>query len=113
VYGRDVGIDISVESTFLDSSPLSYPSAITASETLLDLFRQNATRGAADVGVLFTDRTFDDGVIGIAYLGVVCRFPAASYGAIRRFQDALDPIILAHELGQPLESPFFILGSLC
>lgn len=104
VYGRDVGIDISVESTFLDSSPLSYPSAITASETLLDLFRQNATRGAADVGVLFTDRTFDDGVIGIAYLGVVCRFPAASYGAIRRFQDALDPIILAHELGHNLSA---------
>ncbi len=104
MYGPDLGMSIFLESSFIDPSPVSYPSSITASETLLDLFRQSGGRGTANAGVLFTDRIFDDGVIGIAYLGVACRYPSSSYATIRRFQDALDPIILAHELGHNLSA---------
>lgn len=53
---------------------------------------------------MFTGRDFDSGVIGIAYLGTVCIDPFLSYAAIQHFQDALDPVILAHEIGHTLSA---------
>jgi hypothetical protein len=104
IYNRDLGMEISVASQKVDTDPSSYPESITASETLLNLFRSSGEKGLANVGVLFTGRSFDEGVIGIAYLGVACVAPSYSYGAIQRFQDALDPVVLAHELGHTLSA---------
>jgi hypothetical protein len=104
IYGNDLAMSLSIDSQFVDNSSLSYPASITNPESFLELFSNQNLKGSANAGVLFTDRTFDDSVIGIAYLGVICRIPSASYAAIRRFQDALDPIILAHEIGHTLSA---------
>lgn len=104
IYRTDLGMEISVDSQKVDTNPSSYPEALTASEELLDLFRSSGERGTANVGVLFTGRNFDQGVIGIAYLGPVCIAPPFAYATVQRFQDALDPIVLAHELGHTLSA---------
>ncbi len=104
IYGNDLAMSLSIDSQLVDNSPLSYPASITNPESFLELFSNQDIKGSSNAGVLFTDRTFDDSVIGIAYLGVICRIPSASYAAIRRFQDALDPIILAHEIGHTLSA---------
>jgi hypothetical protein len=104
IYNTDLGMEISVSSQKVDTDPSSYPESITASETILDMFRSSGEKGSANVGFLFTGRNFNEGVIGIAYLGVACVAPSYSYGAIQRFQDALDPIVLAHELGHTLSA---------
>ncbi len=104
IYNTDLGMEISVASQKVDTNPSSYPESITASETILDMFRSSGERGSANVGFLFTGRKFNEGVLGIAYLGGACVAPSYSYGTIERFQDALDPIVLAHELGHTLSA---------
>jgi hypothetical protein len=104
IYNADLGMEISVASQKVDTDPSSYPESITASETILDMFRSSSERGSANVGFLFTGRKFNEGVLGVAYLGVACVAPSYSYGTIERFQDALDPIVLAHELGHTLSA---------
>jgi hypothetical protein len=104
IYNTDLGMEISVASQKVDTNPSSYPESITASETILNLFRSSGEKGSANVGFLFTGRNFNEGVIGIAYIGVACLAPSFSYGAIQRFQDALDPVVLAHELGHTLSA---------
>lgn len=104
IYGRDLGMRISIADQKIDTSPFSYPSSITASEEFLSrVSAQESLRGANET-VMFTARDFDSGVIGIAYLGTVCIDPSASYASIQRFQDALDPVILAHEIGHTLSA---------
>jgi hypothetical protein len=104
IYNTDLGMEISVASQKVDTNPSSYPESITSSETILNLFRSSSEKGSANVGFLFTGRSFNEGVLGIAYLGVACLAPSFSYGAIQRFQDALDPVVLAHELGHTLSA---------
>lgn len=104
IYNTDLGMEVSIASQKVDTDPSSYPETITSSETILNLFRSSGEIGSANVAVLFTARKFDEGVIGIAYLGAACVAPSYSYAAIERFQDALDPIVLAHELGHTLSA---------
>lgn len=104
IYGLDLGMSVSIASQETESSPSSYPSTVTSAEQLLSLFSSRQSLGVADEAVMFTGRSFDDGVIGIAWLGFVCIDQTRSHSAIRHFQDALDPIILAHEIGHTLSA---------
>jgi hypothetical protein len=56
-------------------------------------------RSDVDLSHLFTGKDFDGGVVGIAYIGVVCSAPALSYGVTQSYLDVAMPGIFAHEIG--------------
>ncbi len=101
IYKRDFGIqfDIVQQNVFQSSSPYTG----TDSSSVLSQFRTytntNRHLGTADLYHLFTGRTFDSYVAGIAYVGVVCASPSYSYGTSENLGRALNIVVAAHELG--------------
>lgn len=58
--------------------------------------------GIADLVLGFFGRDFDGSIIGLAYVGVACSAPEASYGVIQGNLAQFSNLSLAHELGHNL-----------
>ena len=109
IYSRQLGIRFRIvkQHVYTDGSPYgtSDPGA------MLSRFTRNRENGKnlannsgaldeeVDIKHLFTGKDFDGGVIGIAYIGVVCSVPGLSYGITQHYMDIADVGIFAHELG--------------
>ena len=123
IYEDQLGLTFSlVKQVVVTTSGSRYTSSNV--ETLLDSFRSYTESrnhlGSADVYHLFTGKnTFfvEDGsqnssVIGLAYVGVVCAFPEYAYGLTENFNDALNHITVAHEIGHNFSAPHDAAGSI-
>ncbi len=109
IYDRqlDIRFRIVKQHVYTDTSPYT----MTAAGGLLSSFTRNmenptnlglnATTFDQDVDLkhLFTGKDFDGGVIGIAYIGVVCSIPTLSYGITQAFGEGPTAGIFAHEIG--------------
>lgn len=76
----------------------------TVPENSLEEFRNYALSnnhlGTADIYHLFTGRDFDGSTIGVAFVGVVCKFNNQySFGVSQRFDPSADYVVFAHEVG--------------
>jgi hypothetical protein len=109
IYDRqlDMRFRIVKQHVYTDISPYT----MTAPGGLLSSFTRNPDN-PANLGInaatfdddvnlkhLFTGKDFDGGVIGIAYIGVVCSIPTLSYGITQAFGDGPTAGIFAHEVG--------------
>lgn len=100
IYARDLGLRFSLVNQVAYSSASAYPSSITDSEVLLNLFFSKGSElGSADVKHLITGKTLDDNVLGIAALGTVCVAPSAAVGLSTHFNSLFTPVTIAHEIG--------------
>lgn len=108
IYERDLGIKVTLASTFAEPANSTSAFFETNSSALLESFRdelnQNKRLSSADVSFLYTGRDIDSNIIGLAFLDSVCAAPTYSYGLFQRVSDSLDYIILAHELGHTLSA---------
>lgn len=77
------------------------------SEAALNTFATFATANLTgpnrDIQALFSTREFSENVIGIAYIGVVCRFPTFSASITTDF-GPLTHLVFAHETGHNLDA---------
>lgn len=99
IYRDQLGLTLSIKS----QNGGDFSSSTSAS-TLLGAF-QAAGAGTKDIRYLFTGKDLDSTTIGIAYVGVVCVYPTWSYGVVQNYNDALDHVILAHEIGHNFNAP--------
>lgn len=102
IYESQLDLTLSItKQVVVTSSSSRYFS--TNSSSLLSEFRSytnsNGQLGDADVYHLFSGKNFDGSIIGLAYVGVVCAFPTASFGTTQNLSSALNPVITAHEIG--------------
>ena len=115
-YEQQLGITVEVARQY---GPTSYSSTTSASD-LLDNFRarnesnrssvlhngSNSGENLVDLFQLYTGRTMDEKVVGVAFTGVMCRDLAssASHMLVSHKSDTADPVITAHELGHTLNA---------
>lgn len=108
-YERDLGLQLKINQIHRDQSNQYYPlgSDFDSVDDMLDAFTFNLTSGGspyarADVYMLVTGRITQtsDPTLGLTYMSSACNtlrvVPGA--GAMRVINDAIDHIILAHEL---------------
>jgi hypothetical protein len=109
IYDRQLNVRFKIvkQHVYTDTSPYT----MTAPGGLLSAFTrntenpanlgENATTFEQDVDLkhLFTGKDFDGGVIGIAYIGVICSIPSLSYGITQAFGEGPTAGIFAHEVG--------------
>jgi hypothetical protein len=81
------------------SDPYSTTDAVTLLNQFVNYWNGNFRSSKTyDVAHLFTGRTMDSGVAGIAYVGTVCQY--YNYGLSEWFNDeAFDIPVVAHEIG--------------
>jgi hypothetical protein len=113
IYERDLGLVMNIieQNGYTSGSPYSS----TNSGTLLEQFTENpdrrSLRTVSDVQVLFTGIDMAEGVVGIAWTGVMCQFSGQySYAVVQRLSAQLDHLVLAHELGHSLGAPHVASG---
>ncbi len=109
IYSRQLGIRFRIvkQHVYTDGSPYGTDDAgamlsrFTRNRENKDNLGENPATFDRDVDIkhLFTGRDFNGGVIGIAYIGVVCSVPTLSYGVTQHYMDIADAGIFAHELG--------------
>lgn len=109
IYDRQLNLRFRVvkQHVYTDASPYG----MTAPGAMLSAFTRNPQNPTnlglsgesfdqdVDIKHLFTGKDFDGGVIGIAYIGVVCALPSLSYGITQAFGDGPTAAIFAHEVG--------------
>lgn len=113
-YENQFGYTLQVARQF---GPTSYGSS-TNSDTLLDTVQaynltnrfqyfhtgSNTTSNQFDIFQLFTGRTLNNDIIGIAYRDTACRNSQTEYGdsLVQHTTSSLDPVVSAHEFGHTL-----------
>jgi len=70
------------------------------------------TLPGVDANVLFSGRDFEGDVIGLAYVGVLCRFPTVNQAIIQNLATPLSWITFAHEVGHNLNATHTTAGSI-
>jgi hypothetical protein len=109
IYDRQLNLRFRIvkQHVYTDTSPYE----MTAPGAMLSAFTRNPQNPTnlgltgesfdqdVDIKHLFTGKDFDGGVIGIAYIGVVCAIPSLSYGITQAFGDGATAAIFAHEVG--------------
>lgn len=104
LYASSMGIRFRVTNQGVATSGVPSPGEVDAG-ALLEAFRQGLKReqGRADLYHLFTGRELVGRTVGIAYVRTACsgnlRF---NIGLSRYITDALQPLLLAHEVGHNL-----------
>jgi hypothetical protein len=103
IYQNQLGIRLVISAQHGFSSSVGNPFNSTNSGTLLGSFKNytlnNNQLGQADLYHLFSGKDFDGGVIGLAWVGVVCSNQDYSFGITQKFHPAADASIVAHEIG--------------
>jgi hypothetical protein len=102
IYRAQLGLTFVIEGVNDIALALS-----TNAETALDDFRLLANSNLSDpdydVTALFSTRDFNDNVVGIAYVGVICRFPDFAH-SITIDLGPLTSLVFAHETGHNLNA---------
>lgn len=92
----------STEASDLLSAYQCYTSGVAPSNAYTGC-SEKSYYSTADAHHLFTgmDMTYDgnSGIIGLAYVGVICKFPTYSFGVTENTSASFVPITFAHELG--------------
>lgn len=105
-YQRDLGLSVKATKVNPQTTQENFPSSMTNSELLLERFASiaNGSRylGRTDVSLLLTGKTLEQEVIGLAYFETACLRPLEAFALAQRVNDAVDHIIVAHELGHTL-----------
>lgn len=106
IYASDIGLEFDISSQNVFTSSDSEPYNSTDVGVLLDTFVEYTNSNnhiSGDVKHLFTSRNTvsggDDGVVGLAYVGVVCDAPEFSYGLSETNFPSVTHLIAAHEIG--------------
>jgi len=115
-YERQLGFTLEVARQF---GPTNH-GRDTMSELVLDTFQDynyvnryqiihtgnNSDPNQVDLFQLFTGRTMDDEVIGVAYVGTLCRNIQSRFSnaVVQHVSKTLDPITTAHEIGHTLNA---------
>lgn len=106
IYRSNLSISVQLQETIKMSSDLSASDI----ESLLSLLQRRRTQigisSQAKAAHLITGRTLeDDGVIGLAYLGTVCRFSGRyRFGVSQFISKSFQPTLMAHEIGHNLNA---------
>lgn len=105
-YERDLTLTLRTTKVNSSNTSGSFPSSLTNPESLLDRFAALANRtkylGRTDVSILLSGKELDQGVIGLAYYQTACVRPAEAFAVVQHVNEAVDPVIVAHELGHTL-----------
>ncbi len=123
MYRDQLGLTFSLVKQVVMTSSGSRYTTLNVENLLAEFRSYERTRdhlGAADVFHLFTgkDTFFVDGssnnysVIGLAYVGVVCAYPDYSYGLTENFNEALNHVTVAHEIGHNFNASHDAAGSI-
>lgn len=103
IYRNDIGISLRVGSQHAFTSSVGNPYTSTDSSVLLSQFKNYALSanhlGIAQAYHMFSGLDFNLGVVGLAWVGVVCAAPQYAYGITQKYHPAADASIFAHELG--------------
>ena len=110
IYQVEIGVTFQVVFQNNWTNAGTDPYSSTDPVILLDQFRthwnSNFTGVQRSLAHLWTGKNIDGSTIGIASVGVVCKYPDSAYGFSQRFPlDALNPItaqtvsVTAHEMG--------------
>lgn len=115
-YQNQLGYAFEVEHQFASTSY----SGTTVSEAIIDefslynsdnrsqYFDSGTSSGVNQVDIfsLFTGKSMDEGVIGIAYVATACKDIDSEYAAtvVEHRSTSLNPVILAHEVGHSLNA---------
>jgi hypothetical protein len=109
IYERQLGVRFRIvrQHVYTTTSPYT----TTEPGGLLTAFTKNGENSSnmgvapesfdqdVDVKHLFTGKDMDGSVVGIAYIGALCKIPSLSYGVTQAYSDAAVAGIFAHELG--------------
>jgi hypothetical protein len=100
-FGLTFSISVSAQHTWNTASdPYVSANAETMLGEFTDYWNANFSGIARDVAHMWTGKDMDGSTIGIAYVGVVCQFPSASYGVSQKLSNTPGKFILtAHEIG--------------
>src|SRR5205814_1974620 len=102
LYRQELGITFKVnyQHTWANSDD---PYSATAADQMLyeftNYWNANMSGQARDVAHMWTNRTMDGNIVGVAWLGTVCADVNHAYGVSLRFADVLKSSISAHEIG--------------
>jgi hypothetical protein len=103
IFETQMSLKFTVGKNLFQTQTSVYPPSMTDSSTLLERFQSisefNNLFPGTDVKILFSGKNFDENVIGLAYFGTACRNADDSYLLVQHLNEAIDPIITAHELG--------------
>lgn len=105
IYQNDLGIRFNIVRQRVRTTS-SQPFTSSDSGALLNQYTDhiNGEHGGADVSHLFTGKDLNDGVIGIAWLGVICNIPSLSTSLTQHVSSTIDPLVFAHEIGHNLDA---------
>jgi hypothetical protein len=103
MYQNSISLGIRVVNQRVTVNSSVYPSNVIDSEVLLLDFFKGRDLGESDANLLFTPRNMADGVVGIAFISGTCN-PNFKYGVVQDINDAVTPIIAAHEMGHLLSA---------
>ncbi|MCB0311435.1 MAG: hypothetical protein KDD42_09380, partial [Bdellovibrionales bacterium] len=98
IYERDLGVTFDVKG--IDSTPVNLSS--TDGGDALQEYSQSNPSTPADLYHLFSAK--NSGLLGIAYLGVVCASPSLAFGITYRSDTAEDILTMAHEMGHNFDA---------
>jgi hypothetical protein len=98
VYREQLGVSIALKKRVHSD----YPRHLTDANKLLSRFvlrgRRSRELGRADAYLHMTGKNLNGNTIGLAYLGVVCSHSDISYALIQELNEAVDHIVVSHEL---------------
>ena len=100
IYQNQVDLTFEISTQF---GPTTQLGSTTKSQTLLENFRNlnNASRSTArgDLYQLYTGKSLDASVIGLAYVGATCNDRRFAAMLVQFVSEALNPTTVAHEMG--------------
>ena len=105
LYRQELGITFSVsyQHTWATSDD---PYSATAADQILyeftNYWNANLASQPRDLAHMWTNRTMQDNIAGIAWLGTVCADVSHSYGVSLRISDGIKYAVTAHEIGHNL-----------
>lgn len=126
VYLSQLGIVLNVadQHVFTSNDPFSSTNSADILTTFQNYTLSNRQlSSSADTFMLFSGLDFDDSIVGLAYVGVICADGGDySFGIVQRLNSSIQSIVFAHELGhnfganhdtstQSIMSPYVAAGN--
>lgn len=104
IYQEQLGLVFNIKRQRAQTSRTQRFTSSDSGELLEDFtdYINSGGLGGADNAHLFTGKDLLDGVLGLAYVGVVCSDPEYSTGLTQHYDTALDYLVFAHEMGHNL-----------
>lgn len=103
IYKRDLGVYLIVGDQRVYSSHVGNPYVSTDANVLLPQFKDltiaENRQNTATAFHLFSGKDFDGSILGVAWVGTICRIQDYVFGVSQRFHPTSDLALFAHELG--------------